>query len=129
MSGYSRSLFALVVVGALASVAITATAADKKKASVKVVNKSDWTIVELYLSPVNDTKWGPDQLGEETIKPGDTYTLTDVPCDNWDVRLVDEDKDVCIVEDVDICAASETWTNTSKDLLKCQEASKEEDEE
>jgi hypothetical protein len=129
MSGYSRSLFALVVVGALASVAITATAADKKKASVKVVNKSDWTIVELYLSPVNDTKWGPDQLGEETIKPGDTYTLTDVPCDNWDVRLVDEDKDVCIVEDVDICAASETWTITSKDLLKCQEASKEEDEE
>lgn len=127
MSRHLRSLFAFVVVGAVVSMAVAAMAADKKKASVKVVNKSDWTIVELYLSPVDDTKWGPDQLGDETIKPGDTYTLTDVPCDNWDVRLVDEDKDVCIVEDVDICASSETWTITSKDLLKCQKESKEEE--
>lgn len=117
------------VVAVVGTASVTAMAADKKKASVKVVNQSDWSIDKLFMSPVNESKWGPDQFGDEVVEKGETFTLTDVPCDTWDVKLVDEDGDVCIVEDVDICASSETWTITSKDLLKCQKATDAKDDD
>ena len=65
---------------------------------------------------------GADQLRDHTIEPGQSFTLSGVPCDTWDVRLVDEDGDECVVPDVDICGQNDTWTVTSKDLLKCQAA-------
>jgi hypothetical protein len=57
------------------------------------------------------------------IDPGETFTLHGIPCDAWDVKLVDEDGDECIVPDVDLCKSKEVWEITSKDLLKCQAAS------
>jgi hypothetical protein len=109
---------------ALAAFALTATAAlaAGKTANVKIVNKSEWTIHELYLSPVDDEAWGPDQLQQHVIKPGETFTLSKIPCNSWDVRLVDEDGDECVVGGVDICGASDTWVINSKDLLACQAA-------
>ena len=54
------------------------------------------------------------------IKPGATFTLGNIPCDTWDVKLVDEDHDECIVTHVDICGSNDKWVITSKDLVKCQ---------
>jgi hypothetical protein len=116
--GVLSSLAAVVALTVLAPVAQAA----KKTSDVNIVNKSDWAIAELYLSPVDETEWGPDQLAEHVIGPGESFKLTKVPCDTWDVRLVDEDGDECIVGSVDICANNETWTITSKDLLRCQAA-------
>jgi hypothetical protein len=48
------------------------------------------------------------------------HRLTGIPCDTWDVKLVDEDGDECVVQDVNICGAGDTWVINSKDLLKCQ---------
>ncbi|MBT9559265.1 MAG: hypothetical protein IV100_24740 [Myxococcales bacterium] len=109
------------------TVAVTASAREdeKKTGTVKVVNESDWALNNLFMSPANETEWGPDQLGDELIKKGGTFTLSKIPCDIYDVKLVDEDGDECVVEDVNVCGGKETWTITSKDLLKCQEASKE----
>ena len=108
---------ALVLSSSLAS--SPASAADKK-ATVKIVNKSDWRLQEFYLSPADADDWGPDQLKEDVIESGEAFTLTSIPCDSWDVKLVDEDGDACVVEAVDICGGGGTWTITSKDLLKCQ---------
>lgn len=108
----------------LAAFALTATAAlaASKTANVKIVNKSEWAIAEMYLSPVDDEAWGPDQLKEHVINPGETFTLSKIPCDSWDVKLVDEDGDECVLGGVDICGGSDTWVITSKDLLACQAA-------
>lgn len=108
----------------LAAFALTATAAlaGSKTANVKIVNKSSWAIHELYLSPVDDEEWGPDQLQQHVINPGETFLLSKIPCDSWDVRLVDEDGDECVVQGVDICGQSDTWVINSKDLLACQGA-------
>lgn len=91
-------------------------------ASVKVVNKSDWQIDEFYLSSSEDGEWGPDQLGDQVIGPGESFTLKSIPCDTYDVLLVDEDGDECVVEEVDICGGKESWTITNKILLGCQAA-------
>lgn len=93
--------------------------AEGRTSKVKLVNSSNWAIEQMYLSSVDEEEWGPDQLGHHVIKPGETFTLSNIPCGLWDVKLVDEDGDECVVESVEVCK-SETWNVTSKDLLKCQ---------
>lgn len=94
--------------------------AAKKRANVTVVNKSNWVITHLFLSATSEEEWGPDQLGKSVIATGGSFKLTDIPCDTYDVRLIDEDDDECVVTEVDICGGSDRWEITSKDLLKCQ---------
>lgn len=113
-----KSIAALA--GAVCAVAllipVTAQAANS---SVVIKNKSDWEIHQFFLSPVDTDKWGPDQLGEDVIGTGDTFTLNGVPCDSYDVKLVDEDDDECVVSEVDICAG-QGWVINNDDLLECQ---------
>ena len=98
-------------------------AAKGKKATVKIVNKSDWEIHNFFLSSTEEEEWGPDQLGEDVIGTGESFMLKSIPCDTYDVKLVDEDEDECVVEAVDICGGSEQWTITNQILIGCQEAS------
>lgn len=108
----------LLVLGFL--VASSPAARGSTDSQVVIKNKSAWAIHELYFSPTDEREWGEDQLGKHTIKTGDSFTLTDIPCRAYDVRLVDEDGDECIVEDVGICSSDNTWTITDKDLIGCQ---------
>jgi hypothetical protein len=102
-------------------VAGSAGAAGKRSDSVvEIENASLWDIHQLFLSPVSDEEWGPDQLGKQIIASGETYRLTDIPCDDYDVRLVDEDGDVCVVRAVALCGDRDTWRITDDDLLSCQ---------
>jgi hypothetical protein len=109
----------LVALGMVA-VLVPAAYAAKKKATVTVVNESEWRLDHLYLSSVDDNEWGPDQLGASVIGKNESFKITDIPCDAYDVKLVDEDGDECIIESVDLCGSKETWKVTSKDLLACQ---------
>lgn len=95
-------------------------AAAKERASIRIGNATQWAIHQLMLSPSDQVEWGPDQLGAETIEPGATFLLTGIDCDTYDVKLVDEDDDVCVVGNVDICADEFEWKITSKALLACQ---------
>ncbi|MBD8528001.1 hypothetical protein [Pseudomarimonas arenosa] len=97
--------------------AFTALAASSK---VKIINQSDWEIHQLFLSPVDEEDWGPDQLGDQVIGSGASFTLTGIPCDEYDVQLVDEDGDECVVGGVALCGDRENWVITNEDLLTCQ---------
>ncbi len=97
---------------------------------VKFTNKSDFSIHHIFLSEVKENDWGPDQLGDgdtDTIEPGDSFTLTDISPNKYDIKIVDEDKDECVVGGVTV-AASETVVLTNKDLVGCQVASAEDEE-
>jgi hypothetical protein len=116
--------------GALCALAFAIpSVAAAKNSTVTVVNQSDWEIHQFFLSPADTEEWGEDQLSESVIGKGDSFQLTDIPCDTYDVKLVDEDADECVVGSVDICGGKGTWTITSKALVACQVASEEEDEE
>lgn len=104
----------------LLTVAGTALAS---KSTVQIVNRSSWDIHQLFLSPSDDDEWGPDQLGEEIIESGGSFTLRAIPCDEYDVRLVDEDGDECVVGAVPLCADNDKWVIKNDDLLACQAAS------
>ena len=100
--------------------AASGASSAEKKATVTVVNQSAWDLHHLFLSPVDKNEWGPDQLGKEVVGTGESFELQDVPCDLFDVRLIDEDGDECIVTDVDICGGSQRWEIKSGDLLECE---------
>lgn len=97
----------------------SATAA-KKKATIKVINQSKWEIHHLFLSSSSDRHWGDDQLGEDVLKKGESITLTDIDCDKYDIRVVDEDGDECVIEDVSLCGDHSYWKITDKALLDCE---------
>jgi len=100
---------------------LTAAPAFAANASnVIVVNNSQWAIHEMYFSPTDETEWGEDQLGDTTIEIGEQFTLTGIPCDEWDVRVVDEDGDECVIEGVGLCADTDKWVINESDLLACQ---------
>jgi hypothetical protein len=106
---------------AVASVSVPAFAAS----SIKVHNKSKWEIHHMYLSPTSEKdEWGPDQLGDNVIKAnGGVFTLTDIECNKYDIKIVDEDGDECIVSAVALCDDSATWNITVELLLKCEKKS------
>lgn len=119
--------------GALCALAFTIpSAAAAKNATVTVANQSEWVIAQFFLAPSETEEWGADQLGEDVIIKGGSFKLTNIPCDTYDVKLVDEDGDECVVAAVDICGGKGTWTITSKELVACQvetEAEGDEEEE
>jgi hypothetical protein len=105
---------------AVAVLCLLALPAFAKKATVKVINQSKWEIHHLFLSSANEEEWGPDQLGEEVLAKGESFTLTNIPCDKYDIKVVDEDGDECVIEAVDLCRDQSYWKITDKDLLECE---------
>ncbi len=95
----------------------------KKKATIKVINQSKWEIHHLYLSPSKSNSWGPDQLGEEILQKGQSLTLKNIDCDDYDIKVVDEDGDECVIEDEKLCGEDAYWKITDKELLACENAS------
>ena len=100
--------------------AMTLPAFAARKATIKVINQSKWEIHHLFLSSSEDDEWGPDQLEDEILTKGDSFTLTHIPCDTYDIKVVDEDGDECIIEQVDLCRDNSYWKITDKDLLECE---------
>jgi hypothetical protein len=119
MSSFNRiKLIASLVFLACAAPAM----AGKGDSKIIVVNKSSWAIHQMYLSPTDDEDWGDDQLGHQVINTGETFTLSGVPCDKWDIRVVDEDGDECVIPNVGLCGDTDRWVINDKDLLGCQSA-------
>jgi hypothetical protein len=111
-----RKLFVIL----LFTFALPLAAKAKTSATIKVINQSKWEIHHLYLSSTSEEKWGPDQLGDETIGTGESFKLTHIECDDYDIKVVDEDGDECVVEEVNLCGDDTVWKITDKILLKCE---------
>jgi len=102
-----------------AAVLFIAGAAHAAPVSIQFRNSSEWDIQEMYLSPTGEESWGPDQLGQATIPSGSTFTLRNIPVGDYDFKIVDEDEDECIIEEVTI-ADDEAVEIDDDDLLGCQ---------
>ena len=115
MKSFAR--YALVA-AALAAFALPSFAEGKAK--VKVINQSKWEIHHVFISPSEQDDWGPDQIGEHVLAKGDSFTIHSIPCDTYDIKVVDEDGDECIIEQVPLCRDHSFWKITDKDLLECE---------
>ena len=91
-------------------------------ANVKIINDSDREIRQMYMRRSGQSDWGPDRLGEEVIgSKGGQHTLTQIPCESYDVKLVDQDSDECVIPAQNVCEHDQTWQISSDDLADCQQ--------
>jgi len=114
--------FALVVIliGILAAVPSLSGAHAPAATSITVVNNSSREIRHLYLSPVSQDSWGPDQLGGSMIgSGGGSYTLNDVSCSQSTIKVISEDQNGCFLYRTVSCGGSSTWTITNDATPDC----------
>ncbi|MDT5122820.1 MAG: hypothetical protein QOC96_2302 [Acidobacteriota bacterium] len=115
------ALLAAVLIALTMLVLPHSSHAQPQKAEFMVVNQSDWDIHQLFLSATHKDTWGPDQLGDNVIKHGGgSFTLHSIPCGHYDIKVVDEDGDACIIEDVVMCKDHTHWEVTNKELARCE---------
>lgn len=112
----------LMVAGALLFATLCSApaiaAAQSGARTFTVINRSSIRIDHLFVSPTKETSWGWDQLGLDVLPPDYRFDLTVAP--GWyDVKLVDQDSDSCVVSGLDF-RDGESWTITDGVLLACE---------
>jgi hypothetical protein len=83
------------------------TSSSSTDASLRVENRSDFSIVELHVTPVGSTDWGPNLL-RDSLDPGDAL-FVDVSCDTYAARLVDNTGVDCQIDRIDLCQNDADW--------------------
>lgn len=87
--------------------------------SVNIVNNSARSIQNVYLSPANVDNWGDNQLGAATISPGQSFTLSNIACDQQQIKVIGEDQDGCFLSIIVNCGENATWTITNDTPANC----------
>lgn len=113
-------LLAFMAVIAISFGAIAPSLEAQSAFVVTLENRSNFAIYHAYLSPVNRDIWGPDQLGSVILYTNQYYTLLDgFRPGYYDLKLVDNDGDKCVVTNVRI-NGNTTWSITNAWLLSCE---------
>ncbi|HEX2568867.1 MAG TPA: hypothetical protein VH877_04850 [Polyangia bacterium] len=98
---------------------------QENTASLRVVNNSSLTIYYLRISPSSQNTWGPDQLGSNVLRPGNSFTVTSIPCDrSYDFRVEGVGNVVLAVRyNVYLaCGQTFTWTLVNAGLQGIEDA-------
>jgi len=103
----------LVIVG-IASVVV----AQDHDSSITIVNRSEFAIHHLQMTPSDSSRWGRDMLGGDVLLPDEEVTIL-VACGTYDIRLVDDEGEQCVVPDIDLCDEDAEWVITTGALNRC----------
>jgi hypothetical protein len=87
--------------------------------SVTIVNNSDREIRNVYTSHVDADDWSSDLLGDQTIAPGHSATVSDIACDGQQVKIIGEDQDGCFMSTAISCGSTGSWTITNELARDC----------
>jgi hypothetical protein len=92
--------------------AVAACVVEHGHSELNVINSSDFTIEELYVTEVGSPTWGPNLLGDVPLVPDASITLT-VAFGTYDALLVDETGADCQLSAIDLRADDPTWVVTN----------------
>ena len=88
--------------------------------SINVTNNSSRRMLHLYLSATDIENWGPDQLNDASLRPGQSFTLSNVGCaSDASVKVIAEDVDGCFVSTIVSCSENAVWTITDDAAPDC----------
>ena len=96
-----------------------ATKAEGSRYTLTVRNRSSYRLDRLYLSSTELETWGRDVLGQAVIPVNGDFTVQNIKAGEYDVKVVDEDGDSCVIRRVNIFE-NKQWTLTDQNLLRCQ---------
>lgn len=114
---FSLFVVVLIAVGAVNVVTIS-RAGRVPSLSITITNNTTGPIRHVYLSPVDQNNWGPDQLNDSAIPAGGSATLN-ISCDQPSIRVIAEDQNGCFLYQIISCAENQTWTITSDASPDC----------
>jgi hypothetical protein len=97
---------------------LTSTVASAQTRMFTIYNDSSFRIDQLYVSPSGDNFWGADLLGNTVMDPSDGAPVAVAP-GYYDVKLVDEDGDSCVVDNINFYV-NRTWIMTDDSLISCE---------
>jgi hypothetical protein len=104
-----RNLFLTPALAAAIALAAGCTVEEGvDDATLRVVNSSDYTIVEIYLTEVGSSSWGRNLMAGDELRPGEDLVLG-VDCGFYDALIVDEDNVDCELHDLDLCLNDADW--------------------
>jgi hypothetical protein len=100
---------AALVLGSALLAAPQGASADQR--DFRLVNESSSTIMRLYVSPASADRWGADQLGDDVVRPGSTFTLrfSEGQFQNrcvFDLRIVNASGSATEERGVNLCSTS-----------------------
>ena len=117
-SHIKRNLLLLIILGA-AIAALPLLSRAQQSTSVNIVNASTHEIRHVYFSHVGADDWSGNQLGDSVISPGQSFTLSNVACDQQQVKVIGEDEDGCFLSTVVNCGDNAVWTITNVTSRDC----------
>ena len=110
----------IVILGAgLATATRLSRARTPPTTNITVTNNSSREIWHLFLSPPDSNKWSADQLQDSKITPDHSATLSDVSCDQANIKVIAEDQNGCFLYQTVACGGNVTWTITNDATPDC----------
>ena len=116
-----RNFYRLAILSlSLFALAALSSARTPMATSVNIVNNSTREIRSVYLSHVNADDWTGNQLSSGAIiAPGQSYNLSNIACDQQQVKVIGEDQDGCFLSTIVNCGDNATWTVTNAAARDC----------
>src|SRR5437868_6178499 len=96
-----------------------AQATAQTGSSLEIHNVSGFSIYYLFMSSASDDSWKRDLLGRRVLMSGGQFTVTDIPPGRYDLKLVDEDGDTCVVGNFGLYRDS-VYRITPDKLIGCE---------
>jgi hypothetical protein len=115
---YLRTTLFIVLVGMVAAVPLFSKTTSPAT-SVTIANNSGLEIRHVYLSPVDNDNWGPDQLNGSVITNGHSDTVSNIACDGASIKVIAEDQNGCFFYQTVSCGDGSTWTISSNATPDC----------
>jgi hypothetical protein len=100
---------------------LSGCSSDSDNATLTIDNQSSVMLTEINLAPIDSPVFGPNLLDGDVLLPGEVITVVDIPCDFFDVRVVDEFGTNCILPSVDLCFSDALWVIDDFELAACDE--------
>jgi hypothetical protein len=104
---------------ALLSSLVACASEEDPSSTLTIDNDSSYTLIEINLSPTTTISWGPDLLGAEVLAPGEVFEVSGIACDVYDIRVLDDTNDECILDTVDLCLENAVWRIDDAELVSC----------
>jgi hypothetical protein len=99
--------------------AISATAAAQSNHTLTLQNNSGFDIYEIHMSSIYDGSWERDLLGRHVLSSGNSFDITNIASGRYDIKVVDEDGDACILRQVPVYQ-DRSWNLTPLGLVGCE---------
>jgi hypothetical protein len=118
MMSNTRKYMLAVSFAVIAILASALPVASQNSHYVRIENNTGYDIHEVRLSSTSNPYWGGDRLGRDVLEDGEYFSLS-VPNGSYDLKLVDEDDDLCVVHNISIYS-NQNWNLTPTWLLRCE---------